>query len=355
MKKTTLLFAAVIGSLSAFAQTVQRIPLFEIFTSSTCPPCKQGNENFNNVVNGKPKTEYVAIKYQQNFPGTGDPYTTAETVSRRTTPYAINSIPRMETDGGWDGNASSFTSAMYTAARAVAPLYDITGTYFVDQATKMVTAKVKFRSLGTVTNPKLYVGIIENLTTKNKKSNGETQFENVMKKMMPSQTGTALTANTSWDSLSFSFQFKGNYRLPADGQAANYIKDATEHSVEGFDDIRVVAWIQGSDKKVYQAFNLILSATTGIENMDMSVKNIVAYPSPATDMVNVSFTSEKQDKVQFLLTSVDGSISQTFDHNVNAGSNVIGINTSKFASGTYFLSVIDSKSNAFSAPVVIVK
>jgi hypothetical protein len=354
MKKIIFLFIATISCLSLFAQTVKRVPLFEVFTSSTCGPCKGANEKFQTVVNTKPDSQYVAIKYQEWFPGTGDPYHTAEAKSRMKAyvPGTSFSIP-MERINGSAGTISS--NASYDAALAEAPLYDIKGTYYVDQATKLVTAKVDFKSLGTVSSPVLYVAIVENMTTKNKKSNGETQFYDVMKKMLPTQAGTALTANTNWESLSFTFQFMGNYRLPIDGATANNINHATEHSVEEFTDIRVVAWIQGSDK-VYQAYNLILSSTTtSIENINANLKNITVYPNPAADRISVLFTSEKPENVSFLLIGVDGSTIQSFDRNAVSGTNEIEINTSTFADGTYFLSVIDSKRNAYTTPVMIVK
>jgi hypothetical protein len=354
MKKITPLFIATISCLSLFAQTVKRVPLFEVFTSSTCPPCKTANEKFQTVVNTKPDSEYVAIKYQEWFPGTGDPYHTAEAKLRMKAyvPGTSFSIP-MERVNGSEGTIS--TNSSYDAALAEAPLYDIKGTYYVDLATKLVTAKINFKSLGTVSSPVLYVAIIENVTTKNQKTNGETKFYDVMKKMLPTQAGTPLTANTNWESLSFTFQFMGNYRLPTDGATANNINHATEHSVEEFTDIRVVAWIQGSDK-VYQAYNLILSSsTTNVENINASVKNVIAFPNPATDGIHVSFTSEKPENVSFLLIGVDGSIIQSFDRQVVIGNNEVEINTSTFANGTYFLSVIDSKKNAYTTPVMIAK
>jgi hypothetical protein len=356
MKKITLLLAATIASVSTFAQAVQMIPLFEVFTSSTCGPCAAGNTNLKNILTGKPTTDYVLIKYQQDFPGTGDPYATAETVAKRSAPYSINSIPRMEINGGWDSNAGNFTNAIYTSSRAVTALYDMNGTYYVNPTTKKVTVDVAYRSLGTVTGPKLYVAVIENITTKNKKTNGETQFENVVKKMLPNQSGTALTASTSWKNTSLTFQFAGSYRLPANGQVANHINDATENSVEEFTDLRVIAWIQGSDKKVYQSYNLLMNAATGVEeNLKINVKNITTYPNPATDAVNIALTSEKDEKVSFMLTSIDGRVAQSFDKNVSKGNNTIELNTSEFANGTYFLSVIDEESNSYTTPIIIVR
>ena len=36
----------------------------------------------------------------------------------------------------------------------------------------------------------------------------------------------------------YTFEFKGDYRLPADGQEANRINFETEHSIENFDNLQ---------------------------------------------------------------------------------------------------------------------
>jgi hypothetical protein len=62
-------------------------------------------------------------------------------------------------------------------------------------------------------------------------------------------------------SVSLTYTFNGNYRLPSNGQAANIIDNSTEHSVEEFGDLAMLSWIQSpnGDKQVYQAINLTKS------------------------------------------------------------------------------------------------
>src|SRR6478672_10485116 len=141
MKKILLSVGILLTVSAADAQT--RYPLYEVFTSSTCGPCYNGNAVYEGVVASKPASDYVCVKYQQNFPVisgiVGDPYCTDETVSRRSSYYAINSIPRMEIDGAWDQNAQSFTNALYTSSKAVVAKYSIIGTWSIKN--KVVTAK----------------------------------------------------------------------------------------------------------------------------------------------------------------------------------------------------------------------
>ena len=148
-------------------ELVQRIPLFEVFTSSTCGPCTAGNINYHSIVDTKPASDFASIKYQQDFPSTGDPYATTESVNRRTVTYAINSIPRMEIDGGWDQNASSFTDALYNSSGAVPAQFKMDGFYKLSG--KSVSGTVKYSPLFNNVNAKVYIAIIENKTVKNKK------------------------------------------------------------------------------------------------------------------------------------------------------------------------------------------
>lgn len=342
MKIKLLIFSTLFSSIAVMGQ--QMIPLFEIFTSSTCGPCNAGNTNFKNVVAGKPVNDYVAVKYQQNFPGTGDPYATSETVGRLNY-YAINSIPRMEINGGWNQNASSFTNALYNSARAATPLYDLNGTYYVNPTTKLVTVSINYKNLTSITSPpKLYVAIIENTTTQNKKTNGETIFENVVKKMLPSQGGSTLSANGNWQNKVFTFQFNGNYRLPANGQSANMINNAIEHSVEQFTDLRVVAWVQGTDaaKTVYQAVNLVANASTGIEDSNVPViaSDVNVYPNPMSIGGIAEFYLNKPTDVTITLVNSLGQVIKTDDlKTLDIGNHKYEIDVNALSNGLYFVNI----------------
>jgi len=333
-------------TINVLSEVVQRIPLFEVYTSSTCPPCKAGNENFHTIVDTKPATDFVSVKFQQDFPGTGDPYATAETVNRRSSYYGITSIPRMEIDGGWDGNANSFTTALYDAARALPAQYKLTGTYA--QVGPSFTAKVKFSPLFNATGAKVYVAILEKSTIKNIKSNGETIFYQVAKKMLPSELGTTLpnVAVGNWDSLTMNYTFNGNYRLATDGTAANHINMAIEHAVEDFKNLYVVAWIQGTDKQVYQAANLTSLYPLGTTDFTATIKNVSVYPNPTSDEVNIELNMKESDEILTSLVDMNGNMIETKSVKTTLGTNKITFNVSKLAQGIYNVLIFDSKNNS---------
>ena len=249
-----------------------RTPLFEVFTSSTCPPCKPGNENLHGIIDSKDSNEFNVLKFQQDFPGTGDPYATTETVNRRGY-YGINSVPRMEIDGGWDGNANSFSAALYNDAIAKKSFFTLKGDFEADKDKNEIRVNMEISPLADLFTGefKVQYAIVEGKTTKNVKTNGESVFDQVVKKMLPDENGTLLEivssdlmqANKKF-THSITYKANGNYRLPTNGQSANRINHASENSIEDFDDLYVVGWIEsGTEKVVLQSFRLPLKSATG--------------------------------------------------------------------------------------------
>lgn len=356
--KKVIYTGLMLASFISVAQAQEpRVPLFEVFTSSTCGPCNPGNATFDGVVAGKPAGEYVTVKYQMYFPGSGDPYSTLEGKNRFWNIYNAGAssagIPEMEIDGGWHQNAQSFTNALYTSAKAVPATYKLSGNYTVTG--KVVSATIKSKALSAGTDAKLFVAIVETETKDNVKSNGETKFHHVMKKMIPSDLGTPLTAAVGTEETkTLTFTFAGNYRLPANGQTASWINNATEHSVENFANLKVVAWVQGSDKKVYQAANLTKGAGTGVSQVSTTVGAITVYPNPAKDVVNVNFDMTAADEVFATIVSLNGAVVGKQQVKMNAGKNTMTFDVKGLAAGFYNLIIFDSSNNSFAQRVSVV-
>lgn len=338
---------------TVLSENIQRMPFYEIFTSSTCGPCTPGNINFMNITDTISRDDYVAIKYQQDFPGTGDPYRTAESVSRRNTPYAINSIPRMEIDGGWDGNAQSFVYGQHTDSRNNPATYFLAGEW--GRNGKDYSIKVRYKPIVEVADEKLFVAVIEKKTVNNVKTNGETEFHDVMKKMLPDANGTVLPNNAvgTLDSISMTYTFNGNYRLPASGAAANIINHSIEHSVENFYNTEVIAWVQAPNKEVMQAARLTNTENTGSLTENMNMKDVTVSPNPANDAFTVSFDSKEAGEMTFVLVDAMGSVVYNNTVNSNTGVNAISIPTSALSNGIYHMMIFDASNNAHVEKVMI--
>jgi thiol-disulfide isomerase/thioredoxin len=327
-----------------------RTTLLEVFTSSTCPPCAPGNEKINEVVDGMTEKP-ILLKYQQDFPGTGDPYTTDETVARRNF-YGINAIPETRIDGSFNAlNPNNLTESMVTSARNEGALVTINAMY------TLFRDEQKIRVYGSMTpNVDLLPGtagqfiIKEMVTSNNEKDNGETEFDNVVKKMIGGAAGIDLGGKTAGETVDFdyTFEFKGNYRLPSDGQAANRINLDTEHSVEVFDNLAATVFVEfPADEFVMQA-----AEADFVNNFNelAEVNDFNIYPNPvAGSDVNIEFNLEEQNKVQILITDMVGRTVKTLNlGELQEGNHQNRIDVSELQNGVYDISVLTGSNSGIS-------
>ncbi|MCL2435223.1 MAG: T9SS type A sorting domain-containing protein, partial [Lentimicrobiaceae bacterium] len=170
----------------AATHTGNRRVCIEHFTSSTCGPCVSPNAQMKTLLANNPG-KFGITKYQMNWPGSGDPYYTAEGGVRRTY-YAVNAVPTIFFNGKTIAsvNQSNFNNALNEPA-----FIDISGSFSIDGNNIMVTGQVD--SYIDIPEARLYVIVNEKRTTGNKGSNGETEFFHVMMKMLPNANGETIT------------------------------------------------------------------------------------------------------------------------------------------------------------------
>ncbi|KAB1063387.1 T9SS type A sorting domain-containing protein [Salibacter halophilus] len=343
---------------------IQRMPFYEVFTSSTCGPCRPGNENFHNTL-ANYEGEFVALKYQQNFPGTGDPYATDESVNRRNY-YSINSIPRMEIDGGWDENANAFDISLHNDARAVPSFVSIDIEYDLVPDSQKVYYDIDVESFTNLGNNNLYIAIVEDTTTDNVKTNGETEFFQVMKKMIPDENGQSISLSQgSQENISGNYVFEGDYRLPADGQSGNRINHLTEHSVEDFESLYVIAWVQNSTtNEVHQAaIGTEINEnpdnpdnpgdTTSISSI-YSANSINLYPNPTNGNAKLSITASESDEFNIAVYDVTGKQVMNMPQvAVQQGKNLVQLQTANLNHGMYYVAITTNDGQSITKKLVV--
>ena len=191
-------------------------------------------------------------------------YYTLEGGNRRSY-YAINSVPRMEIDGGWDQNGGNITQQVLDDYINEVSFINLSANYLITSQTVDVDITIDPLEDIQSNNLVVHVAVIEETTYNNIKTNGETQFEHVVKKMLPNDNGTSIASLIAGQqsTLNLNYTFNGNYRLPSD--ATNPINHAIEHSVEDFSNLMVVVWVQDvATKEVHQSTYAILSSVTPI-------------------------------------------------------------------------------------------
>lgn len=198
MKKTLLLSLLLAMAAGVFAQT-QRMVLLEHFTQASCPPCATYNplvkQYFDNTT-----TNATAIKYQTSWPGT-DPMNAHNPadVQARVTYYGVSGVPNVVIDGNYaQGNPGSLFAGGQSSdmdTRATIPSdFDITVTHQFTGSAVNVTAVITATNAVTNANLKAHVVVVEKeiIFANPPGSNGETEFYNVMKAMLPTSAGTDL-------------------------------------------------------------------------------------------------------------------------------------------------------------------
>ncbi len=214
MKKILLAFSGIlIGSYCAFAQ--QRIVLLEHFTQASCPPCASLNPPLTALLDQNPD-KIVAIKYQTSWPGT-DPMNAANPtdVATRVTYYGVSGVPNSVMEGNfYNGSPTGVTQAKIDQRHALDATMNTSVVYnIIDNAAPTkdsILVTVKLNALSTIpTGHVLHTAVIEReiefATAPG--TNGEKKFESVMRKMLPSASGTILPAMTAGQEATYTFKW----------------------------------------------------------------------------------------------------------------------------------------------------
>jgi hypothetical protein len=302
----------IIKEFQAAHNVTTRKPLFESFTSSTCPPCYTFNTNFFNNFTTTNANDITLIKYQMNWPGSGDPYYNADGGIRRTY-YGVNSVPMLF----FEGNGITLNSAIINNALLEAlskpSFVALETSYFIEgDMIKIYGNAIPYADLGQA---QLHVAVLERVTTGNAMSNGETSFKHVMHKMLPGGQGTEIELNAM--------------------QAYNFVHefDMSDTNVEEMDDLIVLVFVQNnSTKEIYQSqyanpaeapvatFNIINESV----NIEINKLITISFNQPVRDTDGSALTVETaKSKINFsgIITKADVD----FDLEINTSHTVFTI------------------------------
>lgn len=262
MKRFTLILASLMMliCLKVNAQN-ERVLLFECFTNTSCGPCAQQNPALDALINNN-GDRIAAIKYHMNWPGANDPmylHNTTDNDARRGV-YNVSSVPHTVVDGiRFASTPGSLNQNMVNNWLAIESPLEMRLSYELDQAAQIITVHVMGRASTDITGScKLYVGVIEKEIHYNSApgSNGERDFYSVMKKLLPTSSGTLIGEMKADDYFAYSFSWEW----------AN---------VYNVDQLDAIAWVQNQNtREVYQAcrssqsFEPFYQNEAGVSNLD---------------------------------------------------------------------------------------
>ena len=320
------------GVINVFTNFETRRPMLEVFTSSTCGPCVQGNINLANVLSNYPDL-YTLIKYQMSWPGNGDPYFTDEGYDRRVF-YGVNSVPRLEIDGGYDSNPNGFTAQEFDDYAAIPSFTTLTANYSVGGQTVDVNISIDPLENMSSNNLSLHTGIFEYLTYNNASSNGEIEFANVMKKMLPNASGYVINPLQAGvqQTYDFSYTFQGNYTLPADANSP--VNHMLEHTVEDFNNLGVAVWVQDDvTKEILQSTTA--SLVTDVNEDLTSLNKFMVFPNPSNEIATIAFMGIQGNDIDIKLVNLLGEVVLHESFTSSSTLDNFNIDVSSFSNGVY--------------------
>ena len=315
--------------LRAHSASLSRIPLFEIFTSSTCGPCVSGNAKLKPVLDDIDNYgAYTCIKYQMDWPGSGDPYYTAEGGTRRAN-YGVTGIPYGFLDGATSlalssGSVTTSTiESAFATRQGTATSMQIDGSYSISGSTLTVDVDLaSYFDYGS--GLRLYVAVVEKRTTGNKATNGETEFFYVFMKFASSKFGESLGGVINGYTNSF-----------------NFTTDLSSTNIEEMDDVYVVAFVQHQSTE--EVFNSawILPTTSEVTEIKEDLDNKVnIYPNPTNGMANISLDLPESGRTQVRVLNMLG---QTIEINdlgmLEAGDHNHEVDLTGLAKGVYTVQI----------------
>lgn len=291
MKKTYLIISLLFTlSILSFGQS-QRFVLFEEFTQASCPPCASQNPAFNALLSAN-TSKCTSIKYQTSWPGY-DPmnlHNPAE-VATRVSYYGVNAVPDVLMDGNaYHGSPSGVTQTRINNEYAVPSPFELSINQQLSPGNDSIYVTMLGRATASVSGSLIaHCAVIEKHIHFNTPpgSNGEKDFYNVMKKMLPAASGTALPT---------SFEPGDYFVLQFAWKLAN---------VYSISELSVVGFIQNSQTKVvHQAANTSDTPIEGPFQNDLTVMNpgnlLTSYCEP-----NIEPTFELQNNGSLPLTSAE--------------------------------------------------
>ena len=218
-----------------------RVVIIERFTSSTCGPCASNNPIIDAFVSSIDPSKLLGLAYHMNWPSPGnDPmyiYNSVDNTSRRGY-YNVNAIPQVQMDGLLtlqpNYTSGQLTNAFNSRTSVLSPVSIVVrDSTYGDSILVRVTVYCELPlSSPSVT---MHVALMEKMITYASApgTNGERNFPDVMRKMLPSGSGTTFDLNP--------------------GTRKDFVFRAKIDPLWVPNQVRAVAFVQASNKEVLNA------------------------------------------------------------------------------------------------------
>ncbi|NTW25455.1 MAG: T9SS type A sorting domain-containing protein [Lentimicrobium sp.] len=257
MKKLSLLTLLITFTLLSYSQS-QRMVLLEEFTQASCGPCVIPNQTMHTLLEANPD-KITSIFYHTSWPGT-DPMNAHNPtdVSAKVSYYGFNSVPHSQLDGNlYGGHPNGWNINTVNARYAVPSPLSLSINQQLSAGNDTLFVTMLVQATADISGPmSAYMAVIEKYIHFNSPpgSNGEKDFYNVMKKLLPTKTGIALPTP----------MYSGEYVILESYWALANVYNISELSIVGF--------VQNpTSKEMLQSANLLEEPITAPHTNDVEL------------------------------------------------------------------------------------
>ena len=307
MKKTfylTLFLFAI--SLATYSQS-QRLVLVEEATNASCGPCASQNPAFDALLHSN-LDKLVPLKYHWYFPGYDPMHNhNPEENNSRVSYYGINGVPHALIDGSsitgssYVGAPANCTQAKIDNAYAIPSPFEITMYHEVNNG--VINVAMLIEATENVNgNLRARMAVVEKHIHFNSApgSNGETDFYDVMKKMLPNPSGIALKDNIEageYFLIQQSWELANIYNMDELG-VVGFIQDNTSKAVHQAGDSNTdpIIPLYSNDAEITDVSNISVSNCLGYINPVIVIRN---NGSDVFTSANITYTMNSGDMVTF--------------------------------------------------------
>jgi len=300
MKKTILLlFVLTLSFVFSFGQADRRV-LVEEATNASCGPCASQNPAFDALLQQNADMVSV-IKYHGWWPGIDIMYDhNVEQNASRIDYYGINSVPRAEIDGQLDGQPLQVTQTLLNNyANVPSPFHEIDIYFYLSPNQDSIYIFMRIQAAQDFSENFLrgHCVVVEKHIHFNTAPgfNGEKDFYDVMKQMLPGATGTPLK----------SYWIDGEYKVMARSWKLENVYDVNQLSVVGF--------VQNSNTKI------VHQSGVGSSEPFAALFDVDATPAGITNLTSTTCLSKFSPEVSIANFGANDITSMDIHYSVNGG------------------------------------
>ena len=236
-----------------FMKTIERTPMIEHFSSSTCINCIPVDTTLLKLTYNN-EGRYTYVKYPWNYPGLGDKYY-LEDCSVRGQYYGVSGVPSITFDG--TTTTKQPKQSNFDERYNIPSYMDIIGAFNVEGNTINVTADII--SYIDMPNVRVFATVNEKTTVENKVEGSLPEFHHVLMNMLSGAEG-----------IEADFEV-GQY------QRYEFTLDMTTTNMEEINDLEVAVWIQNYESKEIHNSRFLQEYTAHfypVQNLNVKDKTI---------------------------------------------------------------------------------